>query len=604
MLLLVGPSPVRAAQGPAKALLNPSASGTEKRVKTTPQVSLASTPEGLAVTIAPGKEGYPGITLTPPDGAAAWDLSAYGHLEARVRNTSDAPLGFTLRVDDAGDWKTNPWNAENATVPPGKTGTVKLIFGHSYGFKPAHKLDAARVARVLLFVGKTSAPRTFVVESIVAAGETGEKPPVDPDSIRVVPKDGVIVGAGTDIDVARQVKTTDGATAMPDANGAIKLSFPKAGKDLYASIKPATGRWNLRQWLAARVRLRNAGQVALTPRIRLESGSRGDMITGTPIAPGAVAEIMVPFASSHEWDGERKETHAGRFASNATSAVTIGVAKGNDPRVLIVEEVRAILPPAQALPDWLGKRPPVTEGQWVQTFDDEFNGDSVDTTKWSYYGENYWDNQTTHFAKANTTVAGGVARLRMSKERGHQNDDPKRFQSDYATGFLETRGKWTQRYGYFETRLKLPTAPGLWPAFWMMPNRGPGAGGGGTDNGGMEFDIMEHLTRWGVNRYNIAMHWDGYGKNHKSIGTDTVYCQPDKDGFITAGLLWLPGKAVYYCNGKEVARWENPRIASVPAEMMFTLPAGGWDNDWLDDTKLPDDFVIDYVRVWQREDLK
>jgi beta-glucanase (GH16 family) len=120
----------------------------------------------------------------------------------------------------------------------------------------------------------------------------------------------------------------------------------------------------------------------------------------------------------------------------------------------------------------------------------------------------------------------------------------------------------------------------------------------------MEFDIMEHLTRWGVNRYNIAMHWDGYGKNHKSLGTDTVYCQGDKDGFITAGLLWLPGKAVYYCNGKEVARWENPRIASVPAEMMFTLPAGGWDNDWLDDAKLPDDFVIDYVRVWQRADLK
>jgi hypothetical protein len=38
--------------------------------------------------------------------------------------------------------------------------------------------------------------------------------------------------------------------------------------------------------------------------------------------------------------------------------------------------------------------------------------------------------------------------------------------------------------------------------------------------------------------------------------------------------------------------------------MMFTLPAGGWDNDWLDDAKLPDDLVIDYVRVWQRADLK
>ena len=36
---------------------------------------------------------------------------------------------------------------------------------------------------------------------------------------------------------------------------------------------------------------------------------------------------------------------------------------------------------------------------------------------------------------------------------------------------------------------------------------------------------------------------------------------------------------------------------------MFTLPAGGWDNDPLDDARLPADFVIDYVRVWQRRDL-
>jgi hypothetical protein len=36
---------------------------------------------------------------------------------------------------------------------------------------------------------------------------------------------------------------------------------------------------------------------------------------------------------------------------------------------------------------------------------------------------------------------------------------------------------------------------------------------------------------------------------------------------------------------------------------MFTLPMGGWDNNDLDDARLPDDFTIDYVRVWQRKDL-
>jgi beta-glucanase (GH16 family) len=114
---------------------------------------------------------------------------------------------------------------------------------------------------------------------------------------------------------------------------------------------------------------------------------------------------------------------------------------------------------------------------------------------------------------------------------------------------------------------------------------------------------MEHLTRWGPHRYNIAMHWDGYQKQHKQTGNQFNYVQADQDGFLTAGLLWVPGAAVYFCNGLEVARWEDPRISNVPSDIMFTLPCGGWDNDHLDDAALPADFVIKYVRVWQRRDL-
>ncbi len=95
------------------------------------------------------------------------------------------------------------------------------------------------------------------------------------------------------------------------------------------------------------------------------------------------------------------------------------------------------------------------------------------------------------------------------------------------------------------------------------------------------------------------MHWDGYGKEHKTTGTGNIYVQPDQDGFLTCGLLWQPGLAVYYCNGLEVLRWEDPRISNVPSQLIFTLPCGGWDNTAVDDAQLPADFVIDYVRVWQ-----
>ena len=58
-----------------------------------------------------------------------------------------------------------------------------------------------------------------------------------------------------------------------------------------------------------------------------------------------------------------------------------------------------------------------------------------------------------------------------------------------------------------------------------------------------------------------------------------------------------------YANGKEVARWKTPRMSTIPSDMMFTNVSGGWDNNQIDDAKLPDDFVIDYVRAWQRKDL-
>jgi len=250
------------------------------------------------------------------------------------------------------------------------------------------------------------------------------------------------------------------------------------------------------------------------------------------------------------------------------------------------------------------------EGDWTMTLEDNFDGDKINENTWSSLGSNFWDKRS-HFSKDNTFVKDGKLHLRFEKKRGFHNDDPSsNKETDYATGFLQSYGKWTQRYGYFEARLKPPAANGLWPAFWLMPDRGMKYA---TEQwkrqdiakDGMEFDIYEPLTGWGPHRYGIAMHWDGYGKNHKAAGS-TVYAAPDRDGFITVGLLWTPGSAVFYCNGQECGRMENERISNLSSEIIFTLPSGGWDNTPLDDKELSGDqadFIVDYVRVWQRKDL-
>jgi beta-glucanase (GH16 family) len=274
----------------------------------------------------------------------------------------------------------------------------------------------------------------------------------------------------------------------------------------------------------------------------------------------------------------------------------------------------ALIVEKDAIPSWLGKQPPVPQAEWKnwrQTFNENFDK-PLDFKTWNIYTDNYWDRRT-HFSKDNNIIKDGKMILRYEKRRGYMNDDPTEIwgdngQSDYVCGFADTYGKWTQRYGYFECRMKLPRADGLWPCYWTMPDRGVEHGPeqwkrANTGDGGMEFDIMENLTGWGPYRFNQAFHWDGYGHEHKSVGSAWVYVRPDNEGYITIGLLWLPGLAVYYSNGIETGRMEGDRVCNVQSYPILYMVSGGWDNTWSNDAQLPVDFSIDYVRAWQRNDL-
>ena len=612
------------AVAPAKPLLDLSGAAGDIQNRVTPtwgtkdQVSVApsrdTTAPGLLVTVQPGKASYPGIDLKP-EGAKSWDLLAFGHVEARVVNTGSQTLVFALRVDNEGDWHKAPWNTEQIRLQPGAKGTVSVIFGCQFGHKRGYPLNPGAVVNVEMFAFKSDAMQSFRIELLQAGGLPSERPPVDPASLRSKPRGGVLLGPGVVIDPASQVEVQGGARVAVVAGGpSLRVVFPAAKGEPAVAIKPRLGRWDLGDACEVRVRVKNEGPSPLTPGVQLSSngGPTETVSAAAPLAVGAEQEIVVPFAPTITFQGVRvvkpgyygaKKGTGTHSTSDAVAAVKL-TAQRTGEAALLVESIAADAPAAK-LPDWLGKRPPVP-GDWIKTLDDEFDGPAVDPTVWNLYGPNYWDTRT-HWSKDNLILAGGVAKLHFERKTGRHNDDPKGKSTEYACGFLETYGKWVQRYGYFEARVKLPRAAGLWPTFWLMPDRGATTGPHqdrqDTANGGMEFDIMEHLTRWGPYRYNIACHWDGYGKSHASVGSATNYVQADKDGFITSGLLWTPGSVVYYCNGKEIARWEDPRVGCVPSGILIELTTGGWDNNAVDDAQLPADYLIDYVRVWQRRDL-
>lgn len=619
LAVVAGSTPLRGQDGtretPPKVLFAPSTPGVNKQLSLDKAAETELTwklePNGLMLNFkGGGKSQYPGLGIQPVSGTT-WDCSRYGHIEAKVSNIGAKPGNLTLRVDNAGDGQSDPWNTETLWgLKPGETKILRVIFGYQYGLNPGYKLKPEAITRLLLFSEKGADDHSFRIEQIVAAGPPGEKPPVNPALIRSAPANGIILGQGAALDPAKQIQTSAGAKASV-ADGALRIDFA-ANKAQTVTVRPAMGSWDLTSFLQVKVGLKNVGPAPLTPKVRVDgkSGPANVISAATPLLPNEQTEIIVPFAALVPWQAAKEEGQfkslpgtGNHFHSGWVTGVTILSDQTDGAKSLLVTSIVAETPPPPPLPDWLGKRPPV-QGEWSKTFSEEFDAPTVDLKRWNIHTANYWDKRT-HFSKDNAYIKEGKLILHYEKKKGYHNDSPKEKQTDYACGFADTYGKWVQRYGYFESRMKMPTAPGLWGAFWLMPDRGAGTQGqrSTTADGGMEFDIMEFLDGWGPNRYNLALHWDGYQKDHKSTGTESIYFQPDKDGYITAGLLWTPGLAVFYAQGREVGRWENPRISTAPSYIMFDLVSGGWDNTPLEDSKLPDDFVIDYIRVWQRKDL-
>jgi beta-glucanase (GH16 family) len=569
---------------------------------------------GISVQLPAARSNFPGIQVIPPDGTAAWDLSPYGDVEAKITNTGTNPLRLTMRVD--GRAQDQPASdAETTGIKPGESKVFKVIFGYAWGYHPGAALEQDKITQVIIFADKKTFDQSFKVEDLEGAGSKGEKPPFNPDDVVTIPPNGVILGPGVTFDTAKQTLAQGGAQASAGTDGSLVLNFT-GGQEQTVQIKPPMGTWNLNDANEIKVKFKNIGDTAVTPSVTIGSATTA---ASSPIAPGAEAEVaatFIPPPTVCESDYTKHITPGTgtTFESNKTKSFTITSDATPGPKSLLVTSIIADAPPI-VLPDWVGKKPPV-DGDWVETFDEEFNGPDIDTTKWNYYGHNYWDKRS-HFSKNNLILKDGKCIFHYEKKTGFHNDDPtdkQTGQTAYATTFLCTYGKFTQRYGYFESRMKLPHARGLWPAFWLMPDRGKNSGShyrvgtgkqpeDGNGVGGMEFDIVEQLSAWGVYRYNIAMIWDGYGKGMKQTGSTHNYVQTDKDGFFTAGLLWLPGQAIFYCNGKELLRWENPRVSDVQHYILYDMVSGGWEHDVLIDSQLPDDYVIDYCRVWQRKDL-
>jgi beta-glucanase (GH16 family) len=111
---------------------------------------------------------------------------------------------------------------------------------------------------------------------------------------------------------------------------------------------------------------------------------------------------------------------------------------------------------------------PLVPGTWTPVFEDEFNGTVIDGTKWRLGSHHAGIAGSAGTAPENITVADGKLKLKAEQRAITYSGT----NYSYATGEVSTFFNHAQQHGYIEARIKYPAVTGLWPAFWLMPDRG------------------------------------------------------------------------------------------------------------------------------------
>jgi beta-glucanase (GH16 family) len=224
--------------------------------------------------------------------------------------------------------------------------------------------------------------------------------------------------------------------------------------------------------------------------------------------------------------------------------------------------------------------PPAPAGKtWQLVWHDEFDGPKLDESKWEVpegrRRDGFWSRKAVSLDEKGNLVMSTL------------KDGDK-----YLDGCVRTRGKYEHAFGYYVARCRFQTQAGHWTAFWLFNQSVGKVGNDGRD--GTEIDIME--KPWLDARVQQTLHWDGYGKEHKSQG-NVAKVPGVMQGFHTFGLLWTAEEYVFYVDGKETWRTRAGGVCQVPLYIKLSDEIGKWAGD-IATAKLPDEFLVDYVRVY------
>ena len=226
---------------------------------------------------------------------------------------------------------------------------------------------------------------------------------------------------------------------------------------------------------------------------------------------------------------------------------------------------------------------------WKLIWADEFNNALIDPTKWNHNIGNYGSLEYYTDRTNNSFIKNGCLVIQAVKE------SYKIF--NFTSARVNSKEHFETQYGKFEMRAKLPCGNGSWPAFWLV-----GGHKGGTNSG--EVDIMEFVA-WNPHYVYGCIHSKGY-----DTSTTFFDARGFHSDFHTYSVIWMSEAIWFYVDGVLYVQKTRQDAQKVGGQWPFdatgykmyiilNLAVGGWAHTPDASFHCPQQFIIDYVRVWK-----
>jgi beta-glucanase (GH16 family) len=248
---------------------------------------------------------------------------------------------------------------------------------------------------------------------------------------------------------------------------------------------------------------------------------------------------------------------------------------------------------------------------WKLVWNDEFDGDALDASKWDFdLGNGFYDyrvhqwvpgwgnEELQYYTKEpeNVQVRDSCVFIRAVKAPLHG--------CGYTSARLKTKARdgrvlFAKLYGRVEVRARVPWGKGLWPAIWMLPV--DDRYGGWAASG--EIDLMEIVGERPHEVLN-SLHF-GSSYPRRSLRTHTHALPGNSTVQTSSHTHWWSCSKLHNGHGVEAQSEADLNAWPAPFDQAFYLlmnvaVGGNFPGHPNELTQFPAELVVDWVRVYDR----